>query len=127
MSTGYQRTLELNDIWLVNPNCASSILSAKLSASVQRRVARGDKYPLLWALYETFKVEFWLGGICQLFASIFQVLSPFTIRYLISFATQAYEAQVHNTPAPHISKGIGLVIEITAMQMCQSMGTNHFI
>ena len=127
MSTGYQRPLELNDIWLVNPNRASSILSAKLSASFQRRVARGDKYPLLWALYETFKFEFWLGGICQLFASIFQVLSPFTIRYLISFATQAYGAQVHNTPAPHISKGIGLVIGITAMQMCQSMGTNHFI
>ena len=127
MSTGYQRPLELNDIWLVNPDRASPILSAKLSASFQRRVARGDKYPLLWALYETFKFEFWLGGICQLFASIFQVMSPFTIRYLISFATQAYEAQVHNTPAPHISKGIGLVIGITAMQMCQSMGTNHFI
>ena len=127
MSTGYQRPLELNDIWLVNPDRASPILSAKLSASFQRRVTRGDKYPLLWALYETFKFEFWLGGICQLFASIFQVMSPFTIRYLISFATQAYEAQVHNTPAPHISKGIGLVIGITAMQMCQSMGTNHFI
>ena len=127
MSTGYQRPLELNDIWLVNPNRASPVLSDKLSASFQRRVARGNKYPLLWALYETFKFEFWLGGMSQLSASIFQVLSPFTIRYLISFAAQAYEAQVHNAPAPHISKGIGLVIGITAMQMCQSMGTNHFI
>ncbi|MCJ1386173.1 hypothetical protein MMC17_009299 [Xylographa soralifera] len=127
MSTGYQRTLELNDIWLVNPNRASPILSNKLSASFQGRVARGDRYPLLWALYETFKFEFWLGGICQLFASVFTVLSPFTLRYLISFAAQAYEAQVTNTPAPHISQGIGLVIGITAMQVCQSMGTNHFI
>ena len=127
MSTGYQRTLELNDIWLVNPDRASPTLSDKLSASFQRRVARGDKYPLLWALHETFKFEFWLGGTCQLLASIFQVLSPFTLRYLITFAAQAYEAQVHNTPAPHISKGIGLVIGITAMQICQSMGTNHFI
>ena len=127
MSKGYQRTLELNDIWLVNPNRASPILSNKLSASFQRRVARGDKYPLLWALHETFKFEFWLGGICQLIASIFTVLSPFTLRYLISFATQAYEARVNNAPAPHISKGIGLVIGIVAMQMCQSMGTNHFI
>ena len=127
MSTGYQRPLELNDIWLVNPNRASPVLSDKLNASFQRRVASGDRYPLLWALYETFKFEFWLGGISQLSASIFQVLSPFTIRYLISFAAQAYEAQVHNAPAPHISKGIGLVLGITAMQMCQSMGTNHFI
>ena len=127
MSTGYQRTLELNDIWLVNPNRASHLLSDKLSASFQRRVARGDKYPLLWAMHETFKFEFWLGGICQLFSSIFQVMSPFTLRYLIAFATDAYEAQVYHTPAPHISKGIGLVIGITVMQMFQSMGTNHFI
>ncbi len=127
MGVGYQRPLELNDIWLVNPNRASPVLSDKLSASFQRRVARGDKYPLVWALHETFKFEFWLGGICQLFSSLFQVISPFTLRYLISFATQAYEAQAYHTPAPHISKGIGLVIGITAMQMCQSLGTNHFI
>ena len=127
MSTGYQRTLELNDIWLVNPNRASPVLSDKLSASFRRRVARGDKYPLLWAMHETFKFEFWLGGICQLYSSIFQVLSPFTLRYLIAFATEAYEAQARHTPAPQISKGIGLVIGITAMQMCQSLGTNHFL
>ena len=127
MSTGYQRTLELNDIWLVNPDRASPVLSDKLSASFRRRVARGDKYPLLWAMHETFKFEFWLGGICQLFSSIFQVLSPFTLRYLIAFATDAYEAQAYHRPAPQISKGIGLVIGITAMQMFQSLGTNHFI
>ena len=127
MSTGYQRTLELNDIWLVNPNRASTVLSDKLSASFRRRVARGDKYPLLWAMHETFKFEFWLGGICQLFSSIFQVLSPFTLRYLIAFATDAYEAQARHTPAPQISKGIGLVLGITAMQILQSLGTNHFI
>ena len=127
MSTGYQRPLELNDIWLVNPNRASPLLSDKLSASFRRRLARGDKYPLLWAMHETFKFEFWLGGISQLFSSIFQVLSPFTLRYLIAFATEAYEAQTRHTPAPQISKGIGLVIGVTAMQMCQSLGTNHFI
>ena len=127
MSTGYQRTLELNDIWLVNPNRASPVLSDKLSASFNRRVARGDKYPLLWAMHETFKFEFWLGGICQLFASIFTVISPFTLRFLIAFATDAYNAQVKHTPAPHISKGIGLVVGITLMQMCQSLATNHFI
>ena len=127
MSTGYQRPLELNDLWLVNPNRASPVLSDKLSASFQRRVARGDKYPLLWAMHETFKYEFWLGGICQLFASVFTVMSPFTLRYLIDFATRAYEAQAYHTPAPHISNGIGLVIGITLMQMCQSLGTNHFI
>ncbi|KAK4692035.1 hypothetical protein P7C71_g5091, partial [Lecanoromycetidae sp. Uapishka_2] len=127
MSTGYQRTLELNDIWLVNPKRASPVLSEKLNASFHRRVARGDKYPLLWAMHETFKFEFWLGGICQLFSSIFQVMSPFTLRYLISFADSAYLAQITHSVPPPIAHGVGLVIGITLMQMLQSMGTNHFI
>ena len=127
MSTGYQRPLELNDIWLVNPNRAAPVLSSKLGASFRRRLERGDKYPLVWALHETFRFEFWLGGICQLLASIVQVMSPFTLRYLISFATAAYTAQHSGKPSPHIANGIGLVIGITGMQMLQSLSTNHFI
>ena len=98
-----------------------------MKASFNKRVARGDRYPLLWAMHETFKAEFWLGGICQLFSNMFQVLSPFTLRYLIQFATDAFIAQQEHTPAPHIGKGLGLVFGITFMQMCQSLGTNHFI
>ena len=119
--------MELNDIWLVNPERSVDVLAAKLSASFKKRVARGDKYPLLWALHETFHFEFWVGGLCQLTASIFQVMSPFTLRYLISFATQAYSASALHTPKPNIAHGIGLVIGITLMQMLQSLGTNHFI
>lgn len=78
-------------------------------------------------MHETFKVEFWIGGLCQLFASIFQVMSPFTLRYLITFATQAYYAQHGGTAGPHIGKGLGLVFGVTAMQVLQSLGTNHFI
>lgn len=127
MTTGYQRPLELNDIWLVNPNRAAPVLSAKLQASFQKRLARGDKYPLLWSMYETFKFEFWLGGMCQLLSSVLQVMAPFTLRYLISFASSAYIARAEHTPSPHIANGIGLVIGISLMQMFQSMGTNHFI
>lgn len=102
-------------------------MTTKLQASFKKRVARGDKYPLLWAMHETFKVEFWIGGICQFFANIFQVISPFTLRYLIQFAEDAYIAQRTGQPAPNIGKGLGLVFGITFMQMCQSLGTNHFI
>ena len=127
MSVGYQRPLELNDIWLVNPNRGAEVLSTALSASFRLRVKRGDKYPLVWAMYDTFQFELWLGGICQLTSSILQVMAPFTLRYLISFAAKAYIAQKTHTAAPHIANGIGLVIGITAMQMLQSLGTNHFI
>lgn len=119
--------MELNDIWLVNPDRKAEALSKKLSASFKRRAARGDSFPLLWALHETFHFEIWLGGICQLVASILQVLAPFILRYLISFATKAYFASQRHAPAPNISHGVGLVIAVTIMQILQSMGTNHFI
>jgi ATP-binding cassette subfamily C (CFTR/MRP) protein 1 len=102
-------------------------MTTKLQMSFKKRVERGDRYPLLFALHETFKVEFWIGGICQFFANILQVISPFTLRYLIQFAQNAYIAQRAGEPAPHIGRGLGLVIGITFMQMCQSLGTNHFI
>lgn len=124
---GYQRPLELNDIWLVNPDRSAEILSDKLRISFNKRVARGDRHPLLWAMHETFKREFWIGGFCNLGSTVLGVISPFTLRYLISFATEAYYAQHTHAPAPPIGKGIGLVIAITIMQMLQSLGTNHFI
>ncbi|KAH6672921.1 ABC multidrug transporter-like protein [Halenospora varia] len=127
MSVGYKRPLEQNDIWTVNPDRTAEKMTEKLKASFKKRVTRGDKYPLLWALHETFQTEFWIGGMCQFFANLLQVISPYTLRYLIQFATDAYRAQQRGQPAPHIGKGIGLVIGITFMQMCQSLGTNHFI
>ncbi|KAI4106587.1 MAG: hypothetical protein L6R37_002088 [Teloschistes peruensis] len=127
MHVGYQRPLELNDIWLVNPDREAGLLAKKLGSSFKRRAARGDRLPLLWAMHETFHTEFWIGGFCQLFASIFQVMSPFTLRYLISFANNAYDAQQANRPPPHIANGIGLVLGVTIMQILQSLGTNHFI
>lgn len=111
----------------MNPNRSVVPLTDKMHASFRRRVKNGDKYPLLWAMHETFFKEFWIGGMCQLSSAIMQVVSPFTLRYLIQFATNAYIAQTRGLPAPHIGKGIGLVIGITAMQVLQSLGTNHFI
>ncbi|KAI9767561.1 MAG: hypothetical protein M1840_005598 [Geoglossum simile] len=129
MKVGYRRPLELNDIWLVNPSRTVEGLSAKLQSSFRKRVTRGDKYPLLWAMHETFKFEFWLGGICRLCADIFQVFSPFALRYLIQFATDAYYAgrNPHGGPAPHVGKGLGLAFGITMMQVLQSLGTSQFI
>lgn len=127
IQVGYQRPLELNDIWLVNPDRKVEVLSKCLSISFKRRSRRGDRYPLLWALHETFHFEIWLGGVCQLVATILQILSPYILRYLIAFATKAYFANKQRGPAPHIGHGIGLVIAVTIMQMVQSMGTNQFI
>lgn len=127
MTVGYKRPIELNDIWLVNPKRSSDFMVTKLMESFKRRASNGERNPLLWALRDTFRNELYIGGMCAFFSAIFQVFSPYTTRYLIQFATEAYEAKLGAYPEPHIANGIGLVIGITFMQMCQSMATNHFI
>ncbi|KAK6080243.1 ABC transporter [Seiridium cupressi] len=127
MNTGYMRQLEMNDIWTINPNRSADVLTTRLRAAFDRKVKEGGQYPLLGALHETFFWEFWIGGICQLGASITQVLSPFTLRYLIQFATDAWAAQQAGRSPPHIGAGMGLVIGVTIMQVLQSLGMNHFI
>ena len=127
MSVGYQRPLEVNDVWAVNPDREVDKMSEKLLAALKRRQDASDKRPLTMALYDTFKKEFWIGAMCALTSAIVQIMSPFTMKYLIYFAGEAYEAQVRGLPAPKIARGIGLVIGITCMQVIQSLCTNHFI
>ena len=127
MVSGYRRPIELNDIYTVNPERSSEAMMGRLMGSFKERAAKGERNPLVWALYDTFKPEFLLGGACALFSALFQVFSPFTTRYLIQFASDAYAAQHSGSPAPNIGRGIGLVLGITFMQMCQSMATNHYI
>ncbi|KAH0495273.1 hypothetical protein TgHK011_008837 [Trichoderma gracile] len=127
MTTGYKRQLDKQDIWLVNPDRAAEPMTVKVREAFQRRVKNGQKRPLLGALHESFTFEFWLGGVCSLIATIMQVLSPFVLRYLIQFATDAYIANVSDAPAPHIGRGLGLAIGVTLMQIVQSVCISHFI
>lgn len=127
MSIGYQRPLELNDIWAVNPDRSVDVMAEKLKQALQRRKASPGKLdPLAMAMYDTFKKDLWIGGACQLTAGCMQVLSPFTLKYLITFVEEAYIAKVNGVAPPSISRGVGLVIGITCMQMIQSMCMNQF-
>jgi ATP-binding cassette subfamily C (CFTR/MRP) protein 1 len=127
MITGYQRPLELNDVWHVNPDRSVYVLSEKLNAAYKKRKEQGGNNRMALALFDTFKFEFILGGACQLTSAILQVMSPFVMKYLIKFAGQTYYAAQGDIPVPPIGRGLGLVFGITAMQIIQSMCTNHFI
>ncbi|KAF2876322.1 P-loop containing nucleoside triphosphate hydrolase protein [Massariosphaeria phaeospora] len=127
MTVGYQRPLEVKDIWTVNPNRSADVLMERLQVAFKSRREQGGKRPLVGALYDTFKVEFLIGGSCQLLASVIQAVAPFVLRYLINFALRAYISQHSDQPAPNLGEGIGLVIGITAMQFVQSLATNHFM
>ncbi|THZ15415.1 ABC multidrug transporter-like protein [Aureobasidium pullulans] len=127
MSVGYQRPLELNDLWKVNPDRSVDVLSARLKAAFKKRVDNGTENPLKWALYDTFRNEFLLGGFCELIAAVVQVLAPFVLRYLINFSTETWVSQRTGSPKPDIGHGIGLVFAVTILQVIQSVCTNHFL
>jgi ATP-binding cassette subfamily C (CFTR/MRP) protein 1 len=126
MTTGYQRPLEVNDIWSVTPNRSVYQMSEKLNERLKARKAKGSNMALIMALYDTFRFEFWLGGACAFTSAILQVLAPFTLKYLIRFAGKAYAASRGGAHVD-LGHGFGLVVGITVMQMIQSMCTNHFI
>lgn len=111
----------------MNPDRSVLLLKGKFQKAFQSRLQRGGKYPLLWALYDTFKIEFWIGGVCQFFSSLLMVFSPYMTRYLIAYATAAYEAKTQHLPEPNIGSGIGYAVGITCMQIVQSLCTNQFI
>lgn len=92
-----------------------------------RRTARGGKHPLIAALYDTFRFEFLVGAVCQLFSALLMVFAPYLTRYLIAFATEAYEAQHTGHGTPNLGRGFGFVIGITVMQLLQSICTNQFL
>ena len=103
------------------------MLIERLNAAFEKRLKEGGDKPLLMAMFDTFKREFIIGGLCQLSASVIQAVAPFVLRYLINFAVRAYVAQRSDAPAPPIGEGIGLVVGITAMQALQSLFTNQFM
>ncbi|OOQ89136.1 ABC transporter family protein [Penicillium brasilianum] len=127
MRVGYLRSLDLQDIWTVNPNRRVDVLSERLDAALEDRIARGTKRSLAWALYDTFRFEFLLGAVCQFFSSLLLVFAPYLTRYLIAYATEAYAAQHSDRPEPHIGRGMGFVVGITCMQALQSLCTNQFL
>lgn len=128
MSVGYQRPLELVDIWNVNPDRNVEGLSNKFKSSLEKRRTTPSKKvdPLTLALYDTFKSDFLVGGLCQLIAGCIQVLTPFVLKYLIYFVQDAYNAQFNDGVAPHIANGIGYVVGIACMQIVQSLCMNHY-
>ncbi|KAF7562107.1 hypothetical protein G7046_g2035 [Stylonectria norvegica] len=127
MTTGYKRSLELNDIWAVNPVRGVEPMTQRVKTSFKQRAAKGDKYPLLWAIHESFTFEFWFGGLCALVSTILQVITPFLLRYLLQFATDAFVANKTGGKSPPIGHGVGLAVGIVVMQIFQSLGTSHYI
>lgn len=127
VQVGYQRPLEENDIPRVNPSRSITVMAAALQANFEKRVKAGSKHALVGAIYETYKFEIVLGGLCCVLGSVAQIILPYLLKYLIAFATDAYLAQYTNQLAPSVGKGLGWVFGLSAMQILASIGNNQFM
>lgn len=110
----------------MNPDRAVDPLTRKFKDAFQRRAGAGAKRPLLGALQETFRFEFWLSGFYALLYYALQILTPFVLRFLIQFATDAYRAELRHQITPPIAHGIGLAVGITVMQVLQSVTASQY-
>lgn len=111
----------------MNPSRSVHLLEKKFRAAFDERVARGSKRPLPGALFATFKKEFILGGICQFMMTCASTISPFILKYLIAFSTEAWNAAHDGTTGPSLAYGIGLVIVVTLLQTIMTFSINHFL
>ncbi|RPB21336.1 hypothetical protein L211DRAFT_828268 [Terfezia boudieri ATCC MYA-4762] len=128
MHVGYLRPLTQPDIPLVPPLRESATLSARLQESFDQRLSKGENHPLLWALNETFFREFWLSGASKLCADIFLIMTSYTLKYLIQFVADAYEAQhIPGAKVPPVGHGLGIVVGIAVMQGIASIAIGQFV
>ncbi|KAI2615665.1 P-loop containing nucleoside triphosphate hydrolase protein [Hypoxylon sp. NC1633] len=126
---GRHRPLGINDIWLVDPERRVHALSTKFGEAFRRR-KRHEKHALALAIFDTFSHEFWMGGIWQLAASICQAGIPLTLRFLLSFITDSYEAANARSQGvllegPPLWNGLGWVVGLLLLQIIQGIGINQ--
>lgn len=113
---------------MVNPERGIDVLEERFQANFQAKVSEGHKRPLLAGLYATFRQQFIWGAICQLLCIGSQNASPYVLKFLIAFSSDAYTAQ-HDSgaKAPSIGYGVGLVLAIFFLQVLMTFGINHFL
>ncbi|KAH9905494.1 P-loop containing nucleoside triphosphate hydrolase protein [Xylariomycetidae sp. FL2044] len=125
---GYRRPLEGQDIPPLHPDrSVHDHLAGVVRHKYHTHRERDAKFPVWWALYDTFKREFWIGGACRGVADVLLVVIPYTLRYLIQFVMDAYQAGLENRGGPPIVKGIGLLAGIAAMLLVQTLSHNQFM
>ncbi|KAH7481238.1 hypothetical protein FOMA001_g8682 [Fusarium oxysporum f. sp. matthiolae] len=123
---GYRRHLELNDIWTVSDARLMDTLQPSLHAAFRKRVLARNRLPLLWALYEVFKFNFWLGAVSQFVVSTLQVMTPFTLRFLIEWVQHVYPDGHDTRGSTPVAAGIGYVLGIAVLQMLHTFALSQF-
>ncbi|ODQ79186.1 hypothetical protein BABINDRAFT_162228 [Babjeviella inositovora NRRL Y-12698] len=135
MRTGYVRQLEVNDLYsLENSDLALKESTARFEANFKTRLEQYyAKHPtnrgkiprlvLIWALNDTFRHRFWIGGLCKLCCDVGQVLNPLLARSLIKFIENRTTPGIPHIP---IKQGVGYALGMMFLLLFTSQNMNHF-
>ncbi|KAF2268084.1 P-loop containing nucleoside triphosphate hydrolase protein [Lojkania enalia] len=124
---GYRRPLQLQDIPQIHPDRRAQFIAVKVQDIFKKNCQRRYKFSLFWALYEVFKKEFWIGGICRGLADVLLITTPYTLRYLIQFAMDSYKAHLVGERGPPLWHGMAYLGGIIGMLVIQSFTHNHYM
>ncbi|PVI02115.1 putative ABC transporter [Periconia macrospinosa] len=125
---GMRRPLQVNDIWELESDSPRRVpaMKARFLTAIEARRGKPGRYPAVaMALHDTFAREFNIAGVFQVLAGCLQILCPFTIRFLIEYVAEAWDAHHHGGTEPELERGIGLVLGLSAMLLCQSLSHNQ--
>ncbi|KAL8919696.1 MAG: hypothetical protein Q9208_006649 [Pyrenodesmia sp. 3 TL-2023] len=102
-------------------------LKATIQDIFQANRQRGDRFALVWALYRAFKRDFWIGGLCRGVADVLFVTVPYTLRYLIQYVMDSYEANMAHRVGPPMWHGIAYLAGIVTILAIQIPAHNHYM
>ncbi|KAF8166131.1 ABC transporter [Mycena galopus ATCC 62051] len=91
-----------------------------------REVNGKRRASLIWAMNDSIKWYFWLGGAFKVVGDTAQITSPLVVKAIIKFATTSYTAHQSGQKPPPVGQGVGLAFVLLAMQLIGSLGQHHF-
>ncbi|CAG8720739.1 46294_t:CDS:2 [Gigaspora margarita] len=129
ISLGYKRHLEKDDLYVLNDERTAKILTDNFEIEWQKetqKMAIGKKPSLLKALYRVLWLKFCLAGVCRLVGDILIVTSPFILRFILKFVSDAYYANFNNGVQPPAHVGYTLIVIMFLMQMSATISQNLY-
>ncbi|ORY35691.1 P-loop containing nucleoside triphosphate hydrolase protein [Naematelia encephala] len=152
LALGSARSLQPTDLWKMDDNRSAAVVSVKLAANIEKRLAQarakrerlasksksndeklssqktpaGNGLAIAWALSDTFGWYFWMGSVLKIIGDASSATSPLVIRALINWSTQYEAAMRTGTDYPSMGRGVGLAIALLCMLLISSMMNHHF-
>lgn len=125
MATGYRRPLQMNDMYALTPEYETKVVHERLKSNWEkRRTEEGSRWPLLWALFDSFGRPFYFAGVLKFIGDTVAMMSPYFLQLLI----RNMEANVRDNFLKPETQAYGYFycFLIFLMQVINTMAVNHY-